>query len=237
MQYAKENMVYVMDRVDVRVLPGALSYSEENRQAIAANWQKAAAANPTLFDGEIYLAPQAHLNGGVLEAGFRRTSFATLMYWRDDRTSERPWHIFGVGVIVSAEGHLIAARMSAHNAVAGRVYFPAGSIDDKDIVGDRADYEANTAREVREETGLDLGKAKAEPNIHLVTADRSIALFRRYYFDLSTAEILRQIEANLAAQAQPELSEIIPVTKAGMMGQATPSYVRTFADWHFHNQY
>lgn len=237
MQHVKENTIYMIDRVDVRVLPGALSYSETNSQAIAANWQKAVAANPTLFDGEIYLAPQAHLNEGVLEAGFRRTSFATLMYWRDDRTSERPWHIFGVGVIVSAQGHLIAARMSAHNAVAGRIYFPAGSIDDNDIVGDRVDYETNTAREVREETGMDLGKARAESKIHLVSADGSIALFRRYYFDLSTQEILQQIEANLAAQAQPELSEIIPITKAGMMGQATPSYVRAFADWHFYNQH
>ncbi|MEN5276461.1 NUDIX domain-containing protein [Brucella sp. TWI432] len=237
MRNVKENTVYVMDRVDVRVLPGALSYSEANRQAIAANWHRAVAANPMLFDGEIYLAPQAHFDEGVLEAGFRRTSFATLMYWRHDRASQRPWHIFGVGVIVSAEGHLIAARMGAHNAVAGRVYFPAGSIDDNDIVGDRADYEANMAREVREETGLDLGKAKAEPKFHLVTADGSIALFRRYYFDLSTAEILEQIEANLAAQTQPELSEIIPITKAGMMGQATPSYVRAFADWHFQNQH
>ena len=236
MQHVKENTVYMIDCVDVRVVPGELSYSEANSQAIAANWQRATAANPTLFDGEMYLAPQAHLNEGVFEAGFKRTSFATLMYWRDDRGSERPWHIFGVGVIVSSEGHLIAARMSAHNAVAGRVYFPAGSIDDNDIVGDRADYETNVAREVREETGIDLGKAEAEPSMHLVSADGSIALFRRYYFDLSTAELLQQIEVNLARQAQPELSEIIPVTQAGMMGQSTPSYVRAFADWHFENQ-
>ena len=237
MQHVKANTVYQIDRVDVRVLPGPLSYTEDNKPAIAANWEKAVAANSTLFDGEIYLAPEAHLDGHLFQASFRRTSFATLMYWRDDRVSEKPWHVFGVGIMVSAEGDLIAARMSAHNAVAGRVYFPAGSIDDHDIVGDRADYDANMAREVFEETGMDLRAAKAEATTHLVTADGSIALFRRYHFDVSTAELLKRIEDNIAKQAEPELSEIIPVTRAGAMGEATPSYVRAFADWHFNNQH
>ena len=236
MQHVKENTIYEIDRVDVRVLPGLLSYTETNKPVIAANWKKAVTANPTLFDGEIYLAPEARLDERVFKACFRRTSFATLMYWRDDHTSQKPWHVFGVGIMVSVEGHLIAARMSTHNAVAGRIYFPAGSIDDHDIVGDRADYEANMTREVFEETGIDLGDAKVEPKTHLVTANGSIALYRRYYFDVPTAELLKQIEDNIAKQAEPELAEIIPVTRAGAMGEATPSYVRAFADWHFDNQ-
>jgi len=236
MQHVKDNTVYEIDRVDVRILQGPLDYAQANKTAIAENWQRECQANPTLFDGEIYLAPQAKLEGQSFSAGFHRTSFATLMYWRKDAQPLRPWHIFGVGIMVSAEGHLIAARMSAHNAVAGRVYFPAGSIDDNDVVDGRADYATNMAREVFEETGINLGDAKVEAKTHLVTADGSIALFRRHYFDLSTTELLKRIEANLAAQAEPELSEIIPVKQAGAMGQATPSYVRAFADWHFENQ-
>lgn len=236
MQNVKENTVYEIDHVNVQILPGPLDYAQSNEAAIAENWQRERQANPTLFDGEIYLAPEARLEGRSFTAGFHRTSFATLMYWRKDKQSVRPWHIFGVGVIVSSEGHLIAARMSSHNAVAGRVYFPAGSIDDNDVVNRHADYETNMAREVFEETGIKLRDAKVEAKTHLVTADGSIALFRRYYFELSTAELLKQIEANLALQPEPELSEIIPVTQAGVMGQATPSYVRAFADWHFDNQ-
>ncbi|ASV85709.1 NUDIX hydrolase [Ochrobactrum quorumnocens] len=236
MQQVKENTIYEIDRVDVRVLPDPLFYTEHNKPAIAENWRKAVAANSRLFDGEIYLAPEAHLDDRVFKASFRRTSFATLMYWRGDLVTEKPWHIFGVGIMVSAEGHLIAARMSAHNAVAGRIYFPAGSIDDHDIVGDRVNYEANMAREVFEETGMELGYAKVEPKTHLVTADGSIALFRRYYFDVPTAELLKRIKDNIAKQAEPELAEIIPVTRSGAMGEATPSYVRAFADWHFNNQ-
>ncbi|WP_273726523.1 NUDIX hydrolase [Brucella gallinifaecis] len=236
MQHVKENTVYEIDRVDVRILPGPLEYSQANKDAIAENWRREHHANPTLFDGEIYLAPEAKLEDRSFTAGFHRTSFATLMYWRKDSQPVRPWHIFGVGIMVSAEGHLMAARMSAHNAVAGRVYFPAGSIDDNDIVDGRANYENNMAREVFEETGISLGDGKAEAKTHLVMAEGSIALFRRYYFALSTDELLNKIETNLASQAEPELSEIIPVKQAGAMGKATPSYVRAFADWHFSNQ-
>ncbi|PWL17261.1 NUDIX hydrolase [Falsochrobactrum shanghaiense] len=233
MRHVKENTVYVIDHVDVRVRPGTLAYAEKNRMDIAQNWRRECDAKPTLFDGEIYLAPEAQLESGVFHAEFQRTSFATLMYWRRDAERERPWHIFGVGVVVSAEGHLLAARMGDHSAVGGRVYFPAGSIDDNDIFGDRVDYRANMQREVCEETGLDLGEAQAENSINLVTANRSVALFRRYRFDLSTAELLSRIHAHVAAQELPELAEIIPFTHAQDLSDAMPSYVRAFTEWHF----
>ncbi len=165
-----------------------------------------------MFDGEVYLAPEATLKDGVLQAGFKRTRFATLMHWRRDPSPIRPWHIFSVGVIVSGEGHLIAARMGQQNAVAGKVYFPAGSIDDNDIFD-----------------------ARAETQINVVTGNRSIALFRRYYFHVPSCDLVARIEGYLSREAAPELAEIIPVKAAGMMNEATPSYVRAFADWHFGN--
>lgn len=235
MEHVRENTVHIIDREDVRVLPGPLPYAVVNSEAIASNWTKERAANPTLFDGEFYLAPQAELTGSLFKAGFKRTSFATLMHWRHDVSQERPWHIFGIGVIVSSEGHLIAGRMGPQNAGAGRVYFPAGSIDDNDIVDGYVDYDANRRREVQEETGLDLHDARAESQINLVTGNRSVALFRRYYFDAPSTELVSRIEQHLADEAEPELSEIIPVKVAGAMGEATPTYVRAFADWHFNN--
>ncbi|WP_139976190.1 NUDIX hydrolase [Ochrobactrum sp. CGA5] len=236
MNKVRENTVHIIDSAYVRVLPGPLPYTVENKDAIASNWTREQVANPTLFDGEFYLATKAELTGGAFKADFQRTSFATLMHWRRDSSQERPWHIFGVGVIVSREGHLIAGRMSAQSAGAGRVYFPAGSVDDNDIVDGYVDYDANRRREVREETGLDLLDAFAEQQINLVTGNRSIALFRRYYFDVPSTRLVSRIEQHLSAEEEPELSEIIPVKAAGAMGEATPSYVRAFADWHFNNR-
>ncbi|ABY38465.1 NUDIX hydrolase [Brucella suis] len=235
MEQVEENRVHVISRADVRVLPGPLPYAEGNRASIAENWARECAANPTLFDGEVYLAPEATLKDGVLQAGFKRTRFATLMHWRRDPSPIRPWHIFSVGVIVSGEGHLIAVRMGQQNVVAGKVYFPAGSIDDNDIFDARVDYDANCRREVREETGIDLADARAETQINLVTGNRSIALFRRYYFHVPSCDLVARIEGYLSREAAPELAEIIPDKAAGMMNEATPSYVRAFADWYFGN--
>lgn len=229
----QENAVYVVNSADVECLSGPLDYADMNRSRIDANWQLECAANPTLFDGEVYLAPNAYLEGNELCADFRRTSFSTLMYWRRDNAVQRPWHIFAAGVIVSREGHLIAAQMAAHNAVAGRIYFPAGSIDDHDVVNGYVDYEANMRREVYEETGLDLLHATAEKTFNLVTHNRSVALFKRYYFELSTDELVAKIEQCLQTQSAAELAAIIPIMKAGILNDLSPPYVRAFADWHF----
>ncbi|KXF76876.1 NUDIX hydrolase [Paramesorhizobium deserti] len=233
MDETPENTVFPIDRVEVRVVPGALDYAVKNKAAIERNWHEEVSANPNLFNGELYLAPHAHIGDGTLRADFVRSLYETLLYWRRDPETVRPWHIFGVGVVVSSDNRLIAARMAAHNAGGGRIYFPAGSIDDNDIVDGVVDYDRNNRREVQEETGLDLSHAEQEAKIHLVTGNRSIALFRRYRFTDDAATLIARIEAHLAGQDDPELDRIIEVSGPGQMGEATPSYVRAFADWHF----
>ncbi|GGA99833.1 hypothetical protein GCM10011491_30120 [Brucella endophytica] len=228
-----QNTVITIDGVDVRVVPGELDYALSNKTAIAENWQQEIAANPSLFNGALYLAPEARLEDGILRADFVRTLYETLLYWRYDPLKTRPWHIFGIGVVVSADNRLIAGRMAARTAGGGRIYFPAGSIDDDDVAEGRVDYEGNAWREVQEETGLDLSQAAAEKKIHLVTANRSIALFRRYYFPQNAAVLVERIRQYLKADNDPELDAVMEISGPGQMGEATPSYVRAFADWHF----
>jgi 8-oxo-dGTP pyrophosphatase MutT (NUDIX family) len=228
-----ENEIIPINRADVRVIAGQLDYAVVNKTAIAANWRRQVSAKPSLFNGGIYLAPHACVEDGILRAEFIRTHYETLLYWVQDPQRNRPWHIFAVGVVVSADNRLIAARMAARTAVGGRVYFPAGSIDDSDIVNGVADFDGNSRREVMEETGLDLSEAEREDKIHLVTANRSIALFRRYRFAQDAAVLTGRIKEHLAHQNEPELDHIIEISGAGQMGDATPSFVRAFADWHF----
>lgn len=233
MYKCRENTVYKISEVDVHIVEHSLDYAVQNRENIADNWQQEVQKQPSLFNGELYLAPQASLNDGVFRAGFMRDFYATLMYWRKDPAPVRPWHIFGIGVIVSSDNVLIAARMAGTTAAASRIYFPAGSIDDHDIFNGQVNYEYNMQREVKEETGLDLAHARAEEGFSLVTGNRSVALFKRHYFSETAAELMARIQHNLSCQDQPELDEVIAVSRPGMMGSATPSYVRAFADWHY----
>lgn len=233
MNECRENTVYRATKIDVHIVDGPLDYAVQHRKAIAENWQQDIQKQPSLFNGELYLAPEARFENGVFEAGFIRVSYATLMYWRKDPAPVRPWHIFGIGVIVSSDNVLIAARMAGSTAAASRIYFPAGSIDDHDVNEGRVDYDYNMQREVKEETGLDLRDARAEEGYALVTGNRSVALFKRHYFNQTGAELIAQIRQVLSMQDEPELDDVIAISAAGMMGDATPTYVRAFADWHF----
>lgn len=228
-----ENEVVAVERASVTIGERPLAYVTQYRQAIEANWRRETAANPALYNGPIFLAPDVRLRGGVLEASYGRADFATLMYWRGDGSEARPWHIFGVGVVVSSDNRLIAARMASRTALAGRVYFPAGSVDEADIAGGRVDYDASMAREVFEEAGLDLGWARREPSLHMVSARRSIALFRRYHFPLPADQLVAHVRSHIEAQGQPELEDAVVISGPDEMGENTPSYVRAFADWHF----
>lgn len=218
----------------VRIDSAPLRYELQHGAEIAANWASATSVNPALFNGPFFMAEQAHLTDQGFHARYHRTRFATMLHWKANASSEKPWHIFGVGVIVSNDNRLIAGRMAASTSAAGRIYFPAGSFDEDDVTGGHIDVDGNMLREVEEETGVKLSDARRrDGELHLVIADRSIALFRRHYFDASAHELLGRIRNHIAAEMDSELDDVSAVSAAGEMGEATPETFRTFADWHF----
>lgn len=228
-----QNTIYPVREVRVLVAAGEPDYVIRNRQAIDENWQREVAVNPAIYDGEIYLAAEAELTDGVLNASYQRTSFRSLLYWRRDKSADKPFHIFGSGVIVSSDNQLLLGQMAAHNAVAGRIYFPAGSNDDQDIVDGQVDFAGNARREVLEETGIDLKDALRTGGYALVLSERSLALFRCYYFDRSGDELLAQATGMIEAQEQPELSRVLMVGQGGLLDARSPAYVHAFTDWYF----
>jgi 8-oxo-dGTP pyrophosphatase MutT (NUDIX family) len=229
-----EKTVIPIKSAVVRIDRAPLSYELQHNAEIAANWASATSANPALFNGPFFMAEQAAIIAEGLQARYHRTRFATMMYWKANATSNKPWHIYGVGVIVSNDNRLIAGRMAPSTSAAGRVYFPAGSFDEDDVVDEHVDVDGNMLREVEEETGIKLSEARRrDEDIHLVTVNRNIALFRRHYFDVSADELLEGIRAHIASQDDSELDDITAISAAGQMGEATPLTFRSFADWHF----
>ncbi len=229
-----EKTVIPLKNAVVGIDGGPLEYEVQHHADIAANWVRATSANPALFNGSFFMAEHAGIADEVFRATYYRTRFATMMHWKTNTTNDKPWHIFGVGVIVSNDNKLIAGRMAASTSAAGRIYFPAGSFDEDDVVDQYVDIDGNMHREVEEETGIKLAEAGSrDGDIHLVTASRSIALFRRHYFNASADELLERICGHLAADEDSELDEITAISAAGEMGETTPWTFRTFADWHF----
>jgi len=229
-----EGKVIPITSVVVRIDGAPLAYEQQNTAQIAAHWSRETAANPALFNGPFFMAEKAGITGRMFEARYHRTRFATMLHWKADTSQMKPWHIFGVGVIVSGDNKLIAGRMAPSTSAAGRIYFPAGSFDEDDVSGDHIDVDGNMQREVEEETGIRLAQAaRRDEAMHLVLINRSIALFRRHYFKASTAELLERIHAHIASENDPELDDVTAIAAPGEMGEETPPTFRAFADWHF----
>jgi 8-oxo-dGTP pyrophosphatase MutT (NUDIX family) len=121
-------------------------------------------------------------------------------------------------------------RMAAHTANAGRIYFPAGSLEAVDFVGGLADLDGNMAREVREETGLDLGQAQPDPGYLLLPTGRLALVIRIFRFDASAAELAGAARDFLAARHDDELDAILDFAP-GQTDPAMPPLARRFMRW------
>ena len=82
-------------------------------------------------------------------------------------------HVFAMALPVGSDGGVLAGRMAAHTANAGCVYCASGAFDRDDIIDGRFDADANMAREVAEETGLDLRDAEAATGYRVLVMERT----------------------------------------------------------------
>jgi 8-oxo-dGTP pyrophosphatase MutT (NUDIX family) len=121
-------------------------------------------------------------------------------------------------------------EMSAHTSTAGRVYFPSGTPDPDDIVGDRVDIAGSMTRELEEETGLTPTDYEAAAHWDCITVGAAIALIRVLNVAMSADTLRARIEANLSRQKQPELSAIHLVRAMGDLTPAMPKFVTAFIE-------
>ncbi|MBX3570217.1 MAG: hypothetical protein KF914_19295 [Rhizobiaceae bacterium] len=218
--------------VDVRLDPGPHPFALENADAIEANWGQEFAANPALFDGEVVLLSSLGLEGGRLTGLCHEVRYAALLYWRKHR---RPGaeHAYAHAAIVSGDDALVAIRMGSHTANPGKVYFAAGSFESIDFRDGQVDLEGNMAREVGEETGLDLAAARAEAGYHLFSAEGATVIFRRYRYDLPAAELARRIEAHVAAETEPEIAGPVILRRGDPLPEGVMPHMKAIVEWHF----
>lgn len=229
--------VFAIDAVDLRLDPAPHPYVAAHGEAIAAHWRKEHGANPALFDGPVAFFSSLRLEGRRLEGRFHIVGFSAYLHWRAtprDAAGMAPAeHCFAHAMPVASDGALLAVRMGAHTANPGKVYFAAGSFDPHDIVDRRLDVEGNMRREVREETGLDLSMAAAEPGCYGWSRDGRTVIFRRYRLELDSHELARRVEAFVAAEADPEIDGPVMLRGPGDLPAATLTHMPAMVAWHF----
>lgn len=213
--------------VAARLLSGPHAAEAGERDAIAREWKKALAEKPKMFDGRVLLGESADVRDGALDVAFREVGFS-LMIWRRLIPAEtRPLlNVFGAAAVVSSDGAVLLGRMGDHTANAGRVYFPCGTPDLGDVVGETVDLEGSIERELHEETGL--GEEDAVPT------ERRLAVFhgplvgyiRVFRSRFSAEALLAKARAHLAADPEPELSELVMKRLGDPLGPEIPPYAR-----------
>ncbi|MCO5163256.1 MAG: NUDIX hydrolase [Mesorhizobium sp.] len=229
------NRILPITTADLVVDPAPHPYEVEHRAAIEVNWALEKAENPALFNGEVMFFSSIRWADGRLDARCHVVRYATFMHWRRTRRDTSAEHLYAHAMPVSSDGALIAIRMAGHTANAGRVYFAAGSLEPEDIRGDRMDIASNMAREVREETGLDLDAARTEKAFHGWSSNSGTVLVRRYFLDLPAEEIVARIRAHIEAETNPEIDEAIVIRDAGDLPDGLMAHMPPLIDWHFRN--
>lgn len=221
--------VLPVDGFDMRVDTEPWPYAEARRTEIEAHWAEAAARNASLFDGRVLVARALAVEAGRVRATYVETGFAALLYWRNRGFPPEAgaFNAFGSAVVVSRDGAVLLAEMGAHTANAGRVYFPAGTPDLTDVVGDRMDIEASLLRELGEETGLGPDIARPAARRWAVIDRPLCSCARRVDVDLSGEALLARVRAFLASEDQPELAGVRLVrSRADIDAERMPAYVQ-----------
>lgn len=212
----------------LQLAPGPHPVEVAHAPAIDEGWAQRLAANPRLYDGQTVLCTRLGLAGGKLEAEASVIRYATLLHFLHSPVRLDGVHLYCCAALVGSDGKAVMARMAAHTANPGRIYFPSGSLEPSDFdASGRCDFAANMAREVREETGIDLAAAQAEPGWLCWNGGRIVALFRIHRFSVPAAELAAMIDAHLGAGHDDEL-ERAAIFSPGDTDEAMPAPTRAF---------
>ncbi|WP_406854266.1 NUDIX hydrolase [Alsobacter sp. KACC 23698] len=213
--------------VECRLVQRPWAWAEGERERIDAHWAELASRNPALFDGRVLVLHSGGVEGDVFRASYLETGFSRFIAWRDfgfpDRTIR---NAFAMAALRSSDGAYLLGVMGPHTANSGKVYFPAGTPDLSDVVGDAVDLSGSVARELEEETGLTAADVAFADDWSVVTHGQRIALMRLVQAREAAEPLRQRILAELSRQKDPELSDIRIVRGTGDLDEAAmPPFV------------
>ncbi|MBS0243712.1 MAG: NUDIX domain-containing protein, partial [Proteobacteria bacterium] len=189
-------------------------FAQANREAIAAYWRQRTAANPSFYDGEVFVLRRFEERGGRIEATFSLERFSAFLYARDAgaQGAEGILDGFASAVVRSADGAIILGRTAPDTLNAGRLYLPGGFLDARDEQPDGSiDLAASTARELAEETGIDPSRLVRMPGTLVVSHGRARCFAIEYRSPLASRELLASMRASLESSGDRELTGLIAV--------------------------
>ena len=115
----------------------------------------------------------------MLELDFFEVRFSQFLRWRDVGFPDRSvYNCFAMPALRSGDGAFLLGEMGPSHSCAGQLYFPAGTPDRADVVGDRVDLDGSVLRELFEETGIHVTSGMFTPGWHVVFDSQRIACMK-----------------------------------------------------------
>jgi 8-oxo-dGTP pyrophosphatase MutT (NUDIX family) len=229
-----EPVIYRVTTLDLKYEPWDWPFATRRRADIDAHFALKKREKPNIWNGQVLLARGPAWAAGRFSASYFATDFASFLAWRDwGFVDASVFNGFGMGALRCADGAFLMGEMGPHTSTAGRIYFPAGTPDLDDIVGDRVDIAGSVMRELEEETGLTPEDYEAAAHWDCVMAGSAIALIRILNVAIPAETLRTRIEANLARQKHPELSAIHLVRARADISAAMPPFVAAFIERQF----
>ena len=227
-------VIHRVTTLDLAVRPIAWPFAEERRAEIAAHFAEKQRERPKMWNGRVLLGRDAVFTDGHLAATYFETDFASFLAWRDWGFPDKAvFNGFGMGALRASDGAFIMGEMAQHTANAGRIYFPSGTPDLDDVSDGALDIPGSVIRELGEETGLTAADYRTQPDWHCVVTGPSIAMIQIINLDMPGDVARARIEANLAREAEPEVSAIHLVRGMSDLTPTMPRFVTAFIAQQF----
>lgn len=230
--------VIPIEQIDLRLERRPWAFAEAQRDEIDNHFACLQRDKP-LWNGRVLLMCDHAFDHGVLRGRFFEADYASFLAWRDWGFPDKSLrNCFAAAALRGTDGGYILGVMSAYTANAGLVYFPCGTPDPDDVIGDRVDLDGSARRELFEETGIRADDCDVDPRWHAVVAGPRIALIKQIRAH-ETAETLRaRILDHIAAAPDPELSDIHIARGESDVIAAMPPFVTAFlaAAWASRNR-
>ena len=235
---SKPAQIFRVARLEARVAPFHWDFAQERAHEIAAHWAGMVARKPALFDGRVLLGhslEHAPENGGALRATYFETGFSAFMAWRDfGFPGARVFNGFAMAALRAADGAFLLGEMAAHTANAGKSYFPAGTPDLDDVAGETVDLAGSVARELQEETGIEIAGAEIDPVWTIVRLGPRVACMRPVRLKADADEIVARVQTFLSREKQPELARLRIVRRMSDLDALTvPDFIRVYLAHEF----
>lgn len=232
--------VETVDIIESTYVPREWAFAVERKAEIDAHWAKLIAQKPLLYDGRVLLLDHFEITERrgqrVLTTRHFPTNYRDFLAWRDfgfpDPTVR---NCFAAAALASLDGVFLLGEMAPHTANAGKIYFPAGTPDMGDVLGDQAgarvDLAGSVLRELTEETGITAEQVQCEAGWTVVFDGPRVGCMKIARSPLDAATIIAQVDAFLRSDAQAELVRLHGVRRASnLRPEVMPSFVVAYLD-------